>query len=196
MRWNTARAPSATGKPGSTMAPLPRTTITELRPHTDYQVRVRALNDETASDWSPPGSGQTNNTAPVFANAGRHPQLSREHAAGREHRHAGSGRGPWTPDGDPLSYTLGWPGRSVVRHRVRDRTGCQNQGRRDLRPRGEGILRRGGVGDGPTRCQRNPCRDHPRHRRGREAGDAGGADGEGAGGIEHQPVGDLDGAGH
>ena len=45
------------------------TTITGLRPHTDYQVRVRAFNGELPSDWSPPGSGRTNNTAPSFAAA-------------------------------------------------------------------------------------------------------------------------------
>ena len=38
------------------------TTITGLSTSTDYQVRVRALNGESPSDWSPPGSGRTNAT--------------------------------------------------------------------------------------------------------------------------------------
>ena len=45
------------------------TTIIGLMPHTEYQVRVQALNGELPSDWSPPGSGQTNNAAPVFADS-------------------------------------------------------------------------------------------------------------------------------
>ena len=43
--------------------------MTGLRPHTDYQVRVQAFNGELHSDWSLPGSGQTNNTAPSFVSA-------------------------------------------------------------------------------------------------------------------------------
>ena len=38
------------------------TTIRRLNISTDYQVRVRALNGEAPSDWSPPGSGRTNAT--------------------------------------------------------------------------------------------------------------------------------------
>ena len=38
------------------------TTLTGLDEGAGYQVRVRALNDEAASDWSPPGSGRTNAT--------------------------------------------------------------------------------------------------------------------------------------
>ena len=38
------------------------TTIRRLSGSTGYQVRVRALNGEAPSDWSPPGSGRTNAT--------------------------------------------------------------------------------------------------------------------------------------
>ena len=75
-----------------------------LRPHTDYQVRVQAFNGELHSDWSLPGSGQTNNTAPSFASA----------AATRSFpENTSSGQGVGAPvaatdaDGDELTYTLG-----------------------------------------------------------------------------------------
>ena len=47
------------------------TTITGLDASSEYQVRVRALNGETPSGWSPHGSGTTGtpNAPPVFANA-------------------------------------------------------------------------------------------------------------------------------
>ena len=79
------------------------TTITELRAHTDYQVRVRALNDETASDWSPPGSGQTNNTAPVFANADAIRSFPENTPPGEN---IGTPVAAVDPDGDPLTYAL------------------------------------------------------------------------------------------
>ena len=46
-------------------------TIAGLDASSEYQVRVRALNGETPSDWSPHGSGTTGtpNSAPEFANA-------------------------------------------------------------------------------------------------------------------------------
>ena len=46
------------------------TTITPLDASSEYQVQVRALNGETPSAWSPPGSGTTGtpNSAPTFAN--------------------------------------------------------------------------------------------------------------------------------
>ena len=51
-----------TGTIGNTTVPRRLTTITGLDEGAGYQVRVRALNDEAASDWSPPGSGRTNAT--------------------------------------------------------------------------------------------------------------------------------------
>ena len=168
------------------------TTITELRPHTDYQVRVQALNDETPSDWSPPGSGQTNNTAPVFANADAIRSFPENTPPGEN---IGTPVAAVDPDGDPLTYAL--EGADAVSFDIEswDRAD-QDQDRRDLRPRGEGFLCRGSSGDGSARRRRRHRRDRPDHGRGREASDAGGADGEGTGGVEHQPVGDLDGAGH
>ena len=75
-----------------------------LRPHTDYQVRVQAFNGELHSDWSLPGNGQTNNTAPSFVSA----------AATRSFpENTSSGQGIGAPvaatdaDGDELTYTLG-----------------------------------------------------------------------------------------
>ena len=82
------------------------TTITGLRPHTDYQVRVLAKNDEAASDWSPPGSGQTNNTVPVFANADATRSFPENTPSGEN---IGTPVVAGDADGDPLSYTLSGP---------------------------------------------------------------------------------------
>ena len=98
-----ARAPTATGTIGRTMASLLTTTIMSLRPHADYQVRVRALNDEAASDWSPPGSGQTNNTAPTFASAADARSVPENTPPGQD---IGAPVTAVDPDGDSLTYTL------------------------------------------------------------------------------------------
>ena len=79
------------------------TTIMSLRPHADYQVRVRALNDEAASDWSPPGSGQTNNTAPAFASAADARSVPENTPPGQD---IGAPITATDPDGDSLTYTL------------------------------------------------------------------------------------------
>ena len=48
-----------------------RATITELAEDTEYEVQVRATNDEGTSGWSdPPGSGSTDaNAAPAFTSS-------------------------------------------------------------------------------------------------------------------------------
>ena len=79
------------------------TMITGLAPHTDYQVRVRAFNGELHSDWSPPGSGQTNNTVPAFAEAGATRSFPENTPPGQAHR-----RPRWRrsdPDGDQVDST-------------------------------------------------------------------------------------------
>ena len=80
------------------------TTITGLRPHTAYQVRVRAFNGELHSDWSPPGSGRTNNTAPTFAGATASRSFPENTPPGEA---VGAPVTATDPDGDALTYTLG-----------------------------------------------------------------------------------------
>ena len=82
------------------------TTITRLRPHADYQVRVRAWNDEAASDWSPPGSGRTNNTAPAFASLSTARSFPENTPPGRNIDEPVSAT---DADGDPLAYRLEGP---------------------------------------------------------------------------------------
>ena len=82
------------------------TTITGLAPHTDYQVRVRAFNGELHSDWSPPGSGQTNNTVPAFADTGTTRSFPENTPPGHD---IGTPVAAGDPDGDPLVHTLSGP---------------------------------------------------------------------------------------
>ena len=82
------------------------TTITGLRPHTDYQVRVRAFNGELPSDWSPPGSGRTNNTAPLFAAAADTRSFPENTPPGQD---IGTPVAATDADGDPLTYGLEGP---------------------------------------------------------------------------------------
>ena len=84
------------------------TTITGLAPHTDYQVRVRAFNGELHSDWSPPGSGQTNNTVPAFADTGTTRSFPENTPPGQD---IGTPVAAGDPDGDPLVHTLSGPTR-------------------------------------------------------------------------------------
>ena len=81
-------------------------TITGLRPHADYQVRVRAWNDEASSDWSPPGSGRTNNTAPAFASLSTTRSFPENTPPGRS---IGESVSATDADGDPLAYRLEGP---------------------------------------------------------------------------------------
>ena len=80
------------------------TTITGLRPHTDYEVRVRAFNGELHSDWSPPGRGRTNNSAPIFAGPTDSRSFPENTPPGET---VGAPVTATDPDGDPLTYTLG-----------------------------------------------------------------------------------------
>ena len=82
------------------------TTLTELRAHSDYQVRVRVFNDEAWSDWSPPGNGQTNNTVPAFASAEATRSFPENTPAGQD---IGEPVAASDPDGDPLTYSLEGP---------------------------------------------------------------------------------------
>ena len=81
----------------------PTTTVAGLRAHTDYQVRVRAFNDEAWSDWSPPGSGRTNNTTPAFDNAATTRSVAENTPPGEN---IGTPVTATDADGDPLFYTL------------------------------------------------------------------------------------------
>ena len=82
-------------------------TIGTLAEDTEYAVRVRALNGETPSDWSPSGTGRTgagSNTAPEFADG---TSTTREVA---ENTASGQPVGRVVEaddaDDDPLTYTL------------------------------------------------------------------------------------------
>ena len=80
-------------------------TIGGLAEDTEYDVRVRALNGEDTSDWSPPGFGRTGaNAAPVFDDGARTTRSVAENTA--------SGRPVGRPvsaddaNDDELTYTL------------------------------------------------------------------------------------------
>ena len=83
-------------------------TIDGLAEDTEYDVRVRALNGEDTSDWSPPGFGRTGaNAAPVFDDGARTTRSVAENTA--------SGRPVGRPvsaddaNDDELTYTLEGP---------------------------------------------------------------------------------------
>ena len=82
--------------------------IDGLAEDTEYDVRVRALNGEDTSDWSPPGFGRTGaNAAPVFDDGARTTRSVAENTA--------SGRPVGRPvsaddaNDDELTYTLEGP---------------------------------------------------------------------------------------
>ncbi len=78
-------------------------TILELRPYTEYQVRVQALNGELPSDWSPPGSGRTNNAAPVFADSATTRSFPENTPPGHN---IGPPVAAEDAEGEPLTYAL------------------------------------------------------------------------------------------
>ena len=84
-------------------------TITDLEMNTQYQVQVRATNEEGGSPWSPPGSGRTNvtgNDPPVFPSAP--PALEFYESEGNERKKVmGIGQPVTANDpGDTLTYSL------------------------------------------------------------------------------------------
>ncbi len=91
-----------------------------LDPDTDYEVQVRARNDEGTGPWSPPGSGRTQiNSGPIFGDdppgrlntpPGAPSRLERrvaEDAAAGEP--VGAPVSATDPDGDALTYALAGP---------------------------------------------------------------------------------------
>ena len=79
-------------------------TITDLEMNTQYQVQVRATNDEGDSLWSPPGSGRTNvtgNDPPVFPGTSTTRSFDENTAAGQP-----VGAPVTADDDDTLAYTL------------------------------------------------------------------------------------------
>ena len=80
-------------------------TIAPLDASTSYQVRVRALNGETPSDWSPHGTGTTGtpNSAPVFANASETRSVAENTAAGEN---VGAVVTATDANSDTLEYSL------------------------------------------------------------------------------------------
>ena len=83
-------------------------TISGLVADTEYEVQVRATNDEGDSGWStPPGAGRTNapgNNAPVFNPASVSRSIAENTSAGQN---VGAAVEATDGDGDTLSYTLG-----------------------------------------------------------------------------------------
>ena len=87
-------------------------TITDLEMNTQYQVQVRATNDEGDSLWSPPGSGRTNvtgNDPPVFPSTS--PDLEFDESEGNQPKSVMDVGAPVTATdaGDTLTYTLEGP---------------------------------------------------------------------------------------
>ena len=91
-----------------------------LDPDTDYEVQVRARNDEGTGPWSPPGSERTQiNNGPIFGEAppgrwssppGLSPRVERrvaENTAAGEP--VGAPLSATDPDGDVLTYALSGP---------------------------------------------------------------------------------------
>ena len=80
-------------------------TITPLDASSEYQVRVRALNGETPSGWSPQGSGTTAtpNSAPAFANATEARSVAENTGAGEN---VGAVVTATDANSDTLAYSL------------------------------------------------------------------------------------------
>ena len=86
-----------------------RTTIADLDPETDYQVRVRALNGETPSGWSAPGAGNTaksGNAAPEFTDDAATRSVPEDSEAGDP---VGAPVAATDADRDRLTYFLEGP---------------------------------------------------------------------------------------
>ncbi|MCY4397710.1 MAG: fibronectin type III domain-containing protein [Rhodospirillaceae bacterium] len=82
------------------------TTIGSLSAGTTYRVRVRALNGETPSEWSDPGTGTTNspaNGAPAFQHRSQTRDVA-ENSPGNVN--LGEPVAATDPDSDALTYTL------------------------------------------------------------------------------------------
>ena len=138
-------------------------TIDGLTANTEHQVRVRALNGETPSDWSDPSeavrTNSTNNNAPVFSGttptrevpensaAGTNVGAAFPAATGRRRRHA--------------DLLHGRHGRGLL-HLRHNGPADPDQDGSDLQPRGEVVLRGDGEGVGRHR-QRHRRRDHQPH---------------------------------
>ena len=84
------------------------TTLTDLDPATEHEVRVRASNDEGTGAWSDPGNGTTlANREPTFDQA---PATTRELAENTpEDRDIGAAVGATDSDGGTLAYGLEGP---------------------------------------------------------------------------------------
>ena len=83
------------------------TTITGRTAGTEHQARVQAINGETDSDWSEPGTGSTNtasNNAPVFPADASTRELTENVGA---NVNVGAPVRATDGDGDTLSYTFG-----------------------------------------------------------------------------------------
>ena len=83
------------------------TTITSLTAGTEHQARVQAINGETDSDWSEPGTGSTNtpaNAAPVFPAEASTRELTENVAA---NVNVGAPVRATDGEGDTLTYSFG-----------------------------------------------------------------------------------------
>ena len=83
------------------------TTITGLITGRDYQVQVRASNDEGTGEWSPSGSGRTTaNQAPAFSESSPRRLVTENTPGGRN---IGNPVAATDADGDRLTYSLDGP---------------------------------------------------------------------------------------
>ena len=169
------------------------TTIAGLTASTSYQVQVQAHNDEGDSPWSALRDRQHQCARQRRADVPQrddNAERGREHGLRPERGRAGGGHGHRRghPDLQP-----GGDGRRLLHHRLHQRPD-PDQDAGDLQLRGQEQLL--GDREGERRHgERHQGGDHQRHRRGRAAGPAGCAYGDGKVGHHRQPGRELERAG-
>ena len=112
LRWGLADDPDSGGVAREYPAAARSARIEGLRENTEYAVRVRALNGETPSEWSEPGTGRTGgNGPPVFAEGERTTRSVAENATEDTwwEPRVGEPVVAEDPEGDHVTYSLAGP---------------------------------------------------------------------------------------